>query len=78
MRISQNVLNEVQLESSILTDFAYYHLLSLMGPGRTIICMGPSGPKTTKADVKELKPFQLVSSQFCGLLPCPDLCCGWS
>jgi len=27
---------------------------NLMGPGR-IIYMGPYGPKTTKADVKELK-----------------------
>ena len=47
-------------------------------PGRTI-CMGPYGSKTTKVDVKDLKPLDwLPASVTSGLLPCPDLCCGWS
>lgn len=56
------------MESSILTDCAYYHNIltaemeSLMGPGRAI-CMGPYGLKMTKAGVKDLNPFRLVSSQ---------------
>ena len=55
VRIGKNLLNKVPVESSILADFANYHLKALMenlmGPGR-IIYMGPYGPKTAKADDK--------------------------
>ena len=56
VRIGQNLLNEVLVESSIPTDFANYHILIvlmeiLMGPGR-IICMGSYGPQ--KVDNKRL------------------------
>ena len=62
VRIGQNLLKEVPGERSILDDFANYLLNvglngKLNGPGR-MICVGPYGPKTTKADVKELtKPL---------------------
>ena len=56
--IGQNLLNEKPVENSLLVDFAYYHFNSFNGnlngyqsPGR-IICIGPCGPKTTKADDK--------------------------
>ena len=54
MRIGQNLLNKVPMESSTFVDFADYHLNrklkmeSLMGPAR-VIYMGPYKPKTTKA-----------------------------
>ena len=56
--IGQNLLNEKPVENSLLVDFAYYHFNSFNGnlnayqcSGR-IICIGPCGPKTTKADDK--------------------------
>ena len=51
VRIGQNLLSEAAVERSILAYFANHHLSSLNG---RIIRMGPYGPKTTKADVKEL------------------------
>ena len=56
--IGQNLLNEKPVENSLLVDFAYCHFNSFNGnlngyqsPG-WIICIGPCGPKTTKADDK--------------------------
>ena len=66
--------------SSLILPFTILkaEMESLMGPGRTI-CMRPYGSKTTKVDVKDLKPLDwLPASVTSGLLPCPDLCCGWS
>ena len=53
------MLNDVLVDMcSILADIGNYYIIfiarieSLRGSGR-IICMGPYGPKTTKADDKE-------------------------
>ena len=54
------------MESSILADFAYYHLISqmesLMGSGGKI-CMGPYGLKTTKARTTELNASSIKTGR---------------
>ena len=62
VKIGQSLLNEVPVERSILADSANYH--GKLGPER-IICMGPYGTKTTKADVKELR---LITNFSCALI----------
>ena len=45
----------------MVADFAYYHLNNLSAG--VIVCMGPYGSKTTKADDKEYSELRLVDLQ---------------
>ena len=66
--IGQNVLNEVSGESSMVADFAYYHLNNLSGKllncsRRYSMQRSISWTKTTKADDKEYNKLKLVDLQ---------------
>ena len=66
--ICQNVLNEVSGESSMVADFAYYHLNNLSGKllnwsRRYSMQRSISWTKTTKADDKEYNKLKLVDLQ---------------
>ena len=65
--IGQNVLNEVSGESSMVADFAYYHLNNLSGKlnwsRRNSMQRSISWTKTTKADDKEYNELKLVDLQ---------------
>ena len=66
--IGQNVLNEVSGESSMVADFAYYHLNNLSGKllnwsRRYSMQRFISWTKTTKADDKEYNKLKLVDLQ---------------
>ena len=67
VRIGQNVLNEVSGESSMVADFAYYHLNNLSGKlnwsRRNSMQRSISWTKTTKADDKEYNNLKLVDLQ---------------
>ena len=67
MRIFQNVLNKVSGESSMVADFAYYHLNNLSGKlnwsRRNSMQRSISWTKTTKADDKENNNLKLVDLQ---------------
>ena len=57
VRIGQNLLNEVPVASSILTNFANYHWLSFNGNvngSRKNNMLGSIWTKTAKANDKEL------------------------
>ena len=66
--IGQNVLNEVSGESSMVADFAYYHLNNLSGKllnwsRRYSMQRSISRTKTTKADDKDYNKLKLVDLQ---------------
>ena len=65
--IGQNVLNEVSGESSMVADFAYYHLNNLSGKlnwsRRNSMQRSISWTKTTKTDNKEYSELKLVDLQ---------------
>ena len=67
VRIFQNVLNKVSAESSMVADFAYYHLNNLSGKlngsRRNSMQRSISWTKTTKADDKEYSELKLVDLQ---------------
>ena len=67
VRIFQDVLNKVSGESSMVADFAYYHLNNLSGKlnwsRRCSMQRSISWTKTTKADDKENNNLKLVDLQ---------------